>query len=395
MAERSIPISFPSSGEPRNAPVAEPIELSTTFCFPDSMSIVDFAEGRLAGAHEYRRYSSPNIDAVEKRLAKLEGAEAALVFPSGMCAEAMTFIGLLKKIKGPCEVLIAQDCYRRTRELLDNEIPHPGITRVVVPNDELNNIEKYITPNTKIAFFESPTNPYLRVIDFEYLAGLGKMFGFTTIVDSTFGSPSNQLPLEAGIDLVIHSATKYLGGHNDVLMGLLAGKSEIVDSIRLSRGTWGTLPSPQEAWLLSRSLETFFPRMRDQNASGMEVARFLESHPFVERVWYPGLPSHPDHEVASRQMSGFGGVISFEYNGDWRQTADFVDRVVSSGIASLGASFGACRGLIEQPMVMSYWNYTPEQRETIGIKDNLVRYSVGTECGPQEIIPVLEQALKV
>jgi cystathionine gamma-synthase len=250
-------------------------------------------------------------------------------------------------------------------------------------------LESAIRPETKLIVSESPTNPYLRVLDLERLVQIASRAGVKTLIDSTFATPINQRPLEFGIDLVIHSATKYLAGHNDLLAGVVAGSEYLVALIRQNLWVMGATCDPHAAYLTYRGLKTLALRLARQNQTAQQLAEFLEAHPKVRRVWYPGLASHPDHAVARAQMDGFGGVVSFEVEGGLEAASHLIDSVRLPLIAS---SLGGVETLIEQPALMSYFELSTEERLNVGIKDNLVRLSVGIEDA-EDLIADLDQAL--
>jgi cystathionine gamma-synthase len=251
-------------------------------------------------------------------------------------------------------------------------------------------MEAAITPRTKFLVSESPTNPHLSVVDIEQFAAIGRRKGVLTLIDATLCTPYNLRPLEAGVDFVLHSATKYLGGHNDLLAGAVIGSREKLEPVRKLRGIMGGVNSPHNAYLLERGLKTLALRMERHNANGLAVARFLEGHPRVERVYYPGLESHPCHAVAARTMRGYGGLVTFLVkDADWRATADVVD---AARIPRIGPSLGGVESLIEQPLVMSYWNYSPAERAAFGIPDNMIRLACGIEDA-DDLIADLAQAL--
>jgi cystathionine gamma-synthase len=261
----------------------------------------------------------------------------------------------------------------------------------MVPAGDLERLEAAIQPNTKVIVSESPTNPYLRVLDMEQLVEIAKRHKVKTLIDSTFSTPINQRPLEYGVDLVVDSATKYLGGHNDLLAGVVVGSESLMAMIRQNQWVLGAVCDPHTAYLIQRGLKTLALRVRQQNQSALKLAEFLEDHDRVSRVWYPGLRSHPDHDVASRQMRGYGGVVSFELDGDLDATSRFIDAVRLPLIAS---SLGGVETLIEQPALMSYFELSTEERLEVGIKDNLVRLSVGIES-TEDLMADLRQALQV
>jgi cystathionine gamma-synthase len=251
-------------------------------------------------------------------------------------------------------------------------------------------MEAAVQPNTRLIFSESPTNPYLRVLDLPRAVDIARRNDLILIVDSTFATPINQQPLKFGVDLVIHSATKYLGGHNDLLAGAVVGPWELVAEIKKSRGVLGGITGPQDAYLLLRGLKTLALRVQRHNENGIRVAQFLESHPKVRRVYYPGLSSHPDYAIAHEQMSGFGGVVSFEIEGDLESTGAFVDAL---RLPCIGPSLGGVESLVEQVALQSYYELTTEQRRQIGISNELVRYALGIE-DTDDLIADLQQALE-
>jgi cystathionine gamma-synthase len=256
-----------------------------------------------------------------------------------------------------------------------------------VPIDDPSALAGAIRPTTRLIFAESPTNPHLRVMDLERLTELARRHGIVTAIDSTFATPINMRPLEHGLDLVIHSVTKYLAGHNDLLAGVVIGSRDSLAKIQEARGVLGGVSSPQDVYLLLRGLKTLDLRVRRQNENGMRVAQYLESHPAIERVYYPGLPSHPDHEVARRQMAGFGGVVSFEIRGDMERTATFIDRLQ---MPYIGPTLGGVESIAQQQAI--FISLDPEERRNAGISDTLVRYSLGIEDA-EDLIADLAQAL--
>jgi cystathionine gamma-synthase len=324
---------------------------------------------------------------VEAKLAALEGAEAGVLFASGMAAVTTTLLAMLRR---DAHVVFTNDCYRKTRVFAQTVLKKIGVScDLVEPTVEA--VEAALRPDTQLVFTESPTNPYLSVVDLERLVALTRARRIKTVIDSTFATPFNQRPLEFGVDLVIHSATKYLGGHNDLLAGCVLGGKDLVGAIREFQGMLGSVPDPTSSFLLARGLKTFALRLARQNESGQTIAEFLAAHPKVERVHYPGLPGHPGHEVARRQMRGFGGVVSFELRGTLADGSRFVDAL---RIPQIAPSLGGVESLVEQPSLMSFFELSPEQRAALGIKDNLVRYSVGIE-DVADLIADLRQALHV
>jgi len=258
-----------------------------------------------------------------------------------------------------------------------------------VPAGDYEALEDAIRPTTRVLVSESPTNPYNRVLDLERFAEIGRRHRVKTVIDGTFATPYNQRPLEWGVDAVVHSATKYLGGHNDLMAGAVLASRDLVDAVRGLQGVTGAVVSPFVAFLLVRGLKTFALRMERHNANAQALAEFLAAHPRVERVHYAGLPSHPEHDVAKRQMRGFGGVVSFEVRGDLVAASRVVD---NCRIPYIAVSLGGVESLIEQPAIMSFYELTTEERLAVGIKDNLIRYSVGIEDAA-DLIADLAQAL--
>ena len=362
-----------------------PIHQTSTFWFRDSEELRAYAEGRLV-RDEYGRYGNPTWRAVEAKAAELEGAEAAVLFASGMCAATTTFLALLPR---GGHIVVTNDCYRRTRQFVAGTLSKLGVEASVIEPADTIALKDAIRDDTCFFFTEAPTNPYLRVIDLPEAARVAHERGVRVIVDSTFATPVNHRALADGADLVIHSATKYLGGHNDLIAGLVLGGTEALAPVREARGVLGGVLDPHAAWLLLRGMKTLALRMERHNANGSEVARWLEGHPKVRRVWYPGLPSHPDYAVATRLMTGFGGVVTFEIEGDFAAAVRFTD---ACRLPYIAPSLGGVESLIEMPVLMSYWDISAEERARYGITDTLVRLSCGVEDAG-DLIADLERAL--
>lgn len=372
-----------------------PIVQTATYTFQSTQDLIDFMESKTWGGNgeareEYGRYGNPTVSAVEAKLAALDAGEDAVLYASGM--SAITSV-LLSVLPSNAHIIMTDDCYRRTRQFAQTWLKRLGISTTVVPMGDYEALEAAIIPKkTRFIISESPTNPYLRVADLERIAALGRKYKVRTMIDSTFATPVNQRPLDFGIDFVVHSATKYLGGHNDVLAGVVVGGNKgRMKALRDARGVLGGVLDPHTAYLLDRGVRTLGVRVRQQNTTAQAVAEFLERHPKIERVWYPGLASHPDHAVAKAQMNGYGGVVSFEVRGDLRTTARFVD---ATQIPYIAPSLGGVESLIEQPAIMSYYEKTTEERLELGMKDNLVRFAVGIE-DTDDILNDLSQALSV
>lgn len=371
--------------------ITTPIVQSSTYTFKNTAELIEFLDKKVYGGEldreEYARYGNPTVWAVEQRIATLEGAEDAVVYPSGMSAVTSLFLTVLRP---DTHIVMTDDCYRRTRQFCLTTLKKFGIETTVVPMGDYEALESAIIPKkTRFIFTETPTNPYLRIADLERVAQLGKEYGAMTLIDTTFATSVNLRPLEYGIDFVMHSATKYLGGHNDVLAGVIAGSKGRIKALKDARGMFGNVIDPQQAFLLERGIKTLGVRVRHQNQSTLEVAKYLDAHPKIDRVFYPGLESHPDHAIAKRQMEGFGGVVSFEVAGNLETTSDFIDRLK---IPYIAPSLGGVESLIEQPALVSYYDLTSEERLQVGIRDNLVRFALGIEDA-HDIIADLEQAL--
>lgn len=367
--------------------MTDPIFCTSTFTFANTQAAIDFVVQKLP-REEYSRYGNPSEKVAERKLAALEGGEAALIYSSGMSAVAGL---LLSKLKAGDEVILFDECYHRTREFCVKHLGKFGVVTHQIPACDYDRMEAAINPKTALLISESPTNPHLSVVDVERFAALGKRHGVETVIDATLATPLNTRPLEAGVDYVVHSLTKYLAGHNDMLGGAVIGSKEKIDPLRKYRGVIGMVNGPHNIYLLLRGLKTFELRMQRHNENGLAVARFLEGHPRVEKVYYPGLPSHEYYEVARRTMSGFGGLVTFLLkDADARQTADVVDAV---RIPRIGPSLGGVESIIEQPIVMSYHDFTPEQRRAVGIPDNMIRIACGIE-NPEDLIADLKQALE-
>lgn len=362
-----------------------PIYQTSTFWFRDSAELREYQEGRLV-RDEYGRYGNPTWRAVERKVCELEGAEEAVLYASGMCAATTAFLTMLPR---DGHLIVTSDCYRRTRQFIQEYLVKLGVEASVIEPSDTKKLADAIRDETSLFFTELPTNPYLRVIDVPEAVRVARERGVTVMIDSTFASPVNHRPLEYGADLVIHSATKYLAGHNDVLAGVIAGSRERIEPLREAAGVMGGVLDPHAAYLLLRGLKTLDLRVTRHNENGLRVARWLEAHPRVSRVFYPGLESHPDHAVAARLMRGYGGVVTFELDADFDATARFVDHC---RIATIAPSLGGVETLIEMPSLTSYWDLTRDQRLELGITDSLVRLACGIE-DTDDLIADLEQAL--
>lgn len=353
--------------------VTVPIFRTSTYTFTDTDELKRHFGGN-PHRMEYGRYGNPTQAACEAKLAALDGAEAALVTSSGMAAITTTMIALLR---GGHHVILVGDCYRRTRQFCNTVLSKFGVETTHVPTLDLAAIEEAITPKTRLIVTESPTNPFLNTVDVSALRDLKRGRYFKILIDATFATPINMQPLLQGADLVVHSATKYLGGHNDLMAGVVAGSRPLIDAIREMHGILGAIVDPQAAYLLIRGLKTLPLRVTRQNDTAACLAEFLEARPEVETVYYPGLPSHQTHATAKSTMSGYGGVVSFVLRTDVDGASRFVD---ACRIFAIGPSLGGVESLIEQVALMSYFELTTQERLALGIRDSLIRMSVGLEA---------------
>jgi len=365
--------------------VTTPIVQTSTFIFKNVEEIRKLVTGDVE-RFEYGRYGHPTQLAAERKLAALEEAEDAVLFSSGMSAITTTLLLLLK---AGDHLIITDDAYKRTLDFCKSYLGRYDIECTVVKMCDYEAMEQAIRPNTKVFFSESPTNPYLNIMDLDRLMDIFRGRGILVISDSTFATPYNQHPLKYGVDLVIHSATKYLAGHNDILSGVILGDRKLTDPIREFLKITGGVIDPNSSYLLIRGLKTFALRMERLNQNAQEVAEHLEELPGIRRVYYPGLPSHPHHDVAKSQMRGFGSVVTFEVQDD----AEYALRFLSNlQILNIGPSLGGVESLITHPATISYYMHTREEREALGIKDGLIRLAVGLEDSA-DIIADIDQAL--
>jgi cystathionine beta-lyase/cystathionine gamma-synthase len=361
-----------------------PIYTTTTFAFPSTQAVLDVVEGRATGSL-YTRYGlNPSILALEAKLAALEGAEAALAFASGMAAESAVFLAL-----GRAGVVCIGDAYGGTLELIGEQLPPLGISTRLILGDEQALLDAALAAGARLVFVETPSNPVLEVFDIAAIAARAHAQGALLVVDNTFASPVNQQPLALGADLVVHSATKYLGGHSDLTAGALMGSQALIETVWPWRKNLGTTPAPETAALLARSLRTLVARVRTQNASAQAIAEAMTAHPRVARVLYPGLPAHPGHALAARQMHGFGGMLTLDIQGDGAVASAVADRL---RLFALAPSLGGVESLVTQPCTTTHHGLPPAERTRRGIADSMLRLSVGLE-DPEDLIADLNQAL--
>jgi methionine-gamma-lyase len=364
-------------GARTGAPVVSPIVPSTTF----------YSDPSGQGEVLYTRYGNgPNTRLLEQRIASLEGAEDALVVASGMAAMAMA---LLSVLQAGDHVLATDAIYGGTRALLGDELSRLGIATTFV--DLFSEDWRHgLRPNTRVVLGETPSNPLLRILDLQPIADAAHAHGAAVIVDATFGSPVHYRALEHGADIVMHSATKYLGGHSDVTAGVLAGSRARIAEARRRARVWGPALDPHAAWLLERGIKTLSVRMERHNRNGMEIARWAEGRPEVARVFYPGLPSHPDHETARWVLDGFGGMVGIELRGGGAAADRFVRAL---RLAKLAPSLGGVETLVSEPRFTSHSAMTPDARAASGIRDGFMRVSLGIE-DTADLIADFDQALR-
>lgn len=366
--------------------VATPIFQTSTFVFHDTEDIADYTSKKRF-RYEYGRYGNPTQLVAERKLMELEGAEDCLIFDCGMSAVTTTLLAFLSQGE---HIICTDDAYKKNLEFCVGDLKRFGVDCTVVKAGDTDAFETAIQKNTRIIFSESPTNPYLRIVDFGKLRRMKKKHPHVLqIIDGTFGTPYNQLPLEYGVDLVIHSGTKYFAGHNDVLAGMVLGSREMVDKVRAMQKTVGGILDPYGVFLLIRGLKTFALRVKHQNESAQKLAEWLEKHPKVRKTWYPGLKSHPDHSIAKKQMKGFGGVVTFEIDAKMPGVKRFLNNL---NLCQMGPSLGGTEALLSHISSMTYYMIPREKRIAMGIIDELVRLAVGLEDW-QDIAADLDHAL--
>lgn len=361
-----------------------PIYNTTTFSFENTAALLDVVDGRRPGPLYTRYGQNPTIFALEQTMASIEATESALAFCSGMAAETALFAQY-----GRDGIVCVGDAYGGTMELLGNQLARLGITTTFLLGDELDRLEDVLRDDAKLVFFETPTNPGLDIYDIAAISDLAHRYGATVAVDNTFASPVNQRPLELGADLVSYSATKFLGGHSDVTAGFVVGAADLVEPLKPWRKSFGSCIAPEPAAQLSRSLRTLIVRVRQHNANAQAVAEAMAADPRVARVLYPGLPDFPGHELAAKQMSGFGGIVTIEVDGDADTTVQVVDRL---RLFTLAPSLGGVESLVTQPVTTTHYDLSPEERERRGITGSMIRLSVGLEDA-DDLIADLTQAL--
>ncbi|MGN9163924.1 trans-sulfuration enzyme family protein [Tissierellaceae bacterium HCP3S3_D8] len=376
--------------DPTTGALVTPIYQTSTFVFKNAEEAADkFAHKEQPGAYLYTRVGNPTQEQLEDKIALLEGGEAGLAFSSGIGAISTTILTLCSSGD---HIVSTNSIYGSTYAFLSKHCKRFGIETTFVDGENTENIRKAMKENTKIVYIESPSNPVLALVDIEAAAKIAHEHGALLLIDSTFASPYSQKPLKLGADIVIHSATKSINGHGDVIAGIIVGKKEILDKVRFDgiMDTTGACLSPFDSWLILRGMKTLGARMRITTSSALKVARFLEKHPKIEKVYYPGLESNPQHELAKKQMDDFGSIVSFEVKGGVEAGRQLMNNVK---VCTLAVSLGDAETLIEHPASMTHKQIKREERLEAGITDGLVRLSIGLE-DPNDIINDLDEALK-
>jgi cystathionine beta-lyase/cystathionine gamma-synthase len=368
----------------KNAPLATPIYQTSTFQVTDS-------DQQLRATHTdmfYTRYGNPTNTVAESAIAELEGADRALLFASGMAAITTSVLALLESGD---HIVAQRDIYGGANKFLGQWLPKLGIETTFVDTTEYDQHARAVKPNTRMLYLESPTNPTLRIVDLKRVSALAKQHNLLSLIDSTFATPINTRPVEFGIDLVMHSGTKYFGGHSDLIAGVIAGRRDLIDRIHETRTTLGSCMDPHAAFLLLRGIKTVAVRVERQNENALRVAEFLASHPKVKRVHYPFLNGHPQRSLAMEQMAGGGGVLSFEVDGSGEDA-----RRVSEALHlfTLAPSLGGVDSLVTIPTLTSHAMISAEMRQKMGVSEQLIRLSVGIE-NADDLIRDLEQGLAV
>jgi methionine-gamma-lyase len=369
----------------RNAPVGVAISRTSNFTFASTEEMKRWAEGK-SSAYIYTRYGNPTLAIAEEKIAALEGAEAAVVTASGMAAISSALLSLLR---AGDEVIATRQLYGGSYRLMRDIFPRFGITVRHVESD-LAGLERLISPRTKALYIETPTNPTLRLVDLQRAAAFAREWGIVALIDNTFASPVLQKPIEMGFHLSLHSATKYLAGHSDVIAGAAAGSRALIDKVRESVIYLGGSMDPEAAFLLIRGMKTLEVRVEKQCRTAMAVAQYLERHPKIAQVHYPGLKSHPDHKLAKRQMRAFGAMLAFDMKGGLAAARRFCDRVRTFLLA---ASLGGVESLVVLPIYSSHYKMSIPELRAAGVQPGTVRVSVGLE-DPADLIEDLRQALQ-
>jgi len=371
--------------DPTSGSVVTPIYQTSTFAFPSTKILLEVMQRKRKG-YVYTRWWNPTNQVAERKIANLESGESSLLFPAGMSAISSTILTI---VQAGDHVVSMRDVYGATFEFMSEFLPKINVGVTFVDANRPQDIKNVLRDNTKLVYLETPTNPTLKVVDIQ---AVKKLLGGNDVkiaVDNTFASPYNQQPLKLGADIVVHSATKYFGGHADVTAGAVVSNSKFISELYHIRKLLGGVLDPHAAWLLIRGLKTFELRMRRHNENGMAIAQFLAKHPKVKQVFYPGLPSHPQHNIASKQMRGFGGMLSFIPRGNGDYASRVIDRLK---VFKLAASLGGVESLACQPWTLTHFYVPRSERIKAGILDELIRLSIGIEDA-DDLIADLKQAL--
>jgi cystathionine gamma-synthase len=397
MSKQSTAAALPSTtcvhaGEARfraHNSLTVPVVQTSVYTFDSCEDLVSFTEERMfwdePEREEYGRYGNPTVRAAEAKIAALEGAQESMLLSSGMAAVTSTLLLLLQ---AGDHLILTDECYHSTLNFAQDFLPRYGVAVTVVRHGDYAALEAAIRPETAVIFSESPTNPFNHCVDLEQVVALANG-RIKTVIDTTFATPLNVRPLDYGIDLVIQSVTKYLGGHNDLMAGAVSGSYALLTPLRQAQGLLGNVVDAHTAYLILRGMKTLGLRVARQNRSALAIARFLEEQPQVRKVWHPGLKSHRDHALAQRTMRGSGGVVSFEIEGDAAAAYRFIDAL---RIATIGPSLGGVETIVSPLAIMGYANLSPEERVALGIHDELVRLCVGIE-DTEDLIADITQAL--
>jgi cystathionine beta-lyase/cystathionine gamma-synthase len=368
----SLAVHAGKRADPSGA-LVDPIFQTAPFTFSDTDALARAAEGRPPDSF-YTREGNPTVRSVEKKLAALEGSEDAALFSSGIAAIATAF---LASLQAGDHVVATEDLYGGTLRLFQDVLEPIGVTATLVATEPRPKLEEAIRNETRWLYVETPTNPLVKVVDLAFVADIARRHSLTAAIDGTFASPILQRPLELGFHLVLHSATKYLNGHADVTAGFAAGSRELIEPIRARRIRTGPILDPLAAFLLNRGMKTVALRVRAQSENALRLAEALQSHPSVERVHYPGLPSHAGHEAARRQMKAFGAMLAFDLKGGIEKARGFLSRLE---LIALATSLGSVETTADMPWLTSHRHVTPEKKRALGIQEGTIRLSVGAEA---------------
>jgi len=368
----------------KNGPIATPIYQTSTFEVTDNKEQL-----RVTPTDRfYTRYGNPTNTVAEKAIAELESTDAALLFSSGMAAISTSFLAL---VKAGDHIVAQRDIYGGVTKFLSQWLPRMGVETTFVDTNDIEQHERAIRPNTRILHVESPTNPSVRVVDLDKIAALARKHKLISTIDATFCTPINCRPAEWGIDLILHSGTKYFGGHADIICGIATGRRELIDQVHHLRTTLGCCMDPHAAFLLLRGIKTLAVRVERQNASALRIAEFLSGHPKVARVHYPMLPGHPDHALATKYLAGAGGVLTFEVAGSGNDACRVAEAL---SLFTLAPSLGGVESLVSIPVLTSHAMIDPELRRKMGVTEQMIRLSVGIES-VEDLIADLERSLEV